>query len=131
MKTFMVRKIHLFTSLLVLVSCVLMQQPALATPFGQGVFGANNPFGSQTSLTVALGSNVAFSLTPSGGTFSGTGSHMVTVTTNDAVGYRLYAYSPSSTNMVNGSYTIPASGNSSPATLATNTWGYNTDASAN
>ncbi len=109
----------------------MMQQPAHATPFGQGVFGANNAFGSQTSLSMALGGNVSMALTSGGSTFSGSGSNTVTVTTNDAVGYDLYAYCPGSNTMTltGGGDTIPASNNSTATTLATNTWGYNTTGS--
>jgi hypothetical protein len=131
MKKFFVRGNHLVFALLVLFGCILLQQPASASPFGQGVFGADVPFGSLTSLSIGLGGNVSLNLTPSGGTFTGTGSHTVTVTSNDVVGYRLYLYSPSGTSMTNGSYTIPASANVSPAALATNSWGYNTDGSSN
>lgn len=100
-----------------------------ANPFGQGVFGADVPFGTETNLTIALGGNVSLNLTPSGGNFEGTGSHTLTVTSTDVVGYRLYIYAPSSTAMTSGSETIAASGNGSPAALATNTWGYNTTGS--
>ncbi|MDB5177251.1 MAG: hypothetical protein JWN75_919 [Candidatus Saccharibacteria bacterium] len=131
MKKFFVRKSHLAFTSLVLVSCILLQQPASASPFGQGVFGADVPFGSLTSMSIALGGNVSLNLSPSGGNFTGTGSHTVTVTSNDVVGYRLYLYSPSGTAMTNGSYTIPASANSTPAALATNSWGYNTDGTSN
>ena len=110
----------------VTVLLVLASIPASvgASPFGQGVFGADVPFGSDTSLTVALGGNVSLGLTPSGGNFEGTGSHVLTVTTTDVVGYRLYIYA-TNTDMTNGSEVIAASGNSSPGTLAVNTWGYN------
>ena len=108
------------------------QPPVGASPFGQGVFGSNVPFGSVTSLAISLGSNVNVALAPIGGNqFSGTGSHVISVTSSDVVGYSLYTYSPSNTNMVNGSYTIPASGNVSAAPLSVNTWGYNTDGSSN
>jgi hypothetical protein len=102
-----------------------------ASPFGQGVFGAQVPFGSLTSLTINLGSNVNLNLTPNGSTFTGTGSHTITVTSTDVVGYSLYVYGASGTSMTNGSDTIPASGNTTPGPLATNTWGYNTDGSSN
>ena len=102
-----------------------------ASPFGQGVFGADVPFGSATSLSVALGGNVSLSLVPSGSTFTGNGSHTLTVTTTDVVGYRLYIYSPGSTSLTNGSETIPASANVAPGGLALNTWGYNTNGSTN
>lgn len=104
---------------------------ASASPFGQGVFGEHVPFGSITSLTIALGGNVTLNLVPSGATLVGSGSHTITVTSTDVVGYNLYAYSTGSTAMTSGSDTIPASSNTSAGPLATNTWGYNTDASAN
>ncbi len=124
----------LFRPLLVL--CVLLGLLSIAptvaaSPFGQGVFGAQVPFGSVTSLSIALGGNVNLNLTPSGATFVGQGSHILTVTSTDVVGHSLYIYSPGGTNMVNGSYTIPASSNTSAGALATNTWGYNIDGSTN
>ena len=50
-------------------------------------------------------------LTAGGSQFSGSASHTLTVTSNDVVGYRLYVYCPSSTDMTNGSELIPTSGN--------------------
>ncbi len=131
MTTFKISKAHLILAFIAFLFCLLLQQPASASPFGQGLFGADVPFGSNTSMSIALGGNVSFTLTPAVSTFSGTGSHTITVTSTDVVGYVLYAYSPTSTNMVNGSYTIPASANVSPAALSINTWGYNTNASSN
>lgn len=100
-----------------------------ASPFGQGVFGADVPFGSMTSIAINLGGDVALPLTPSGGNFSGTNSHIVTVTSTDVVGYYLYAHTTGSSDMTNGTATIPASGNSSAAPLSVGTWGYNTTGS--
>jgi len=108
-----------------------LQQTVSASPFGQGVFGAHVPFGSATSLSIALGGNVSLSLTPSGGNFTGSGSHTITVISTDVVGYSLYVYSPSGTTMTNGSATIPASTNTTAGPLSVNSWGYNTDASSN
>ncbi|HUS26084.1 MAG TPA: hypothetical protein VMY99_01930 [Nevskiaceae bacterium] len=102
---------------------------ASASPFGQGVFGADVPFGSLTSLSIALGGNVSLSLTPDGSNYRGSGSHTVTVTSTDVVGYVLYAHTTGSTDMVNGSATIPASSNSVAGALSVNTWGYNTTGS--
>lgn len=114
------------------VLCILsLQQTAAASPFGQGVFGAAVPFGSVTSMTIALGGNVTLNLTPSGGTFVASGSHTITVTSTDVVGYKLYIYSPSGTAMSNGSGSIPASTNTTAGPLTTNSWGYNTDGSTN
>jgi len=103
----------------------------LAQPFGQGVYGAHVPFGSLTSLSINLGGNVAIALTPSGSNFTGTGSHTVTVTSTDVVGYYLYAHTTGSTNMVNGAATIPVSSNTTAGPLSVGTWGYNTDGSSN
>ena len=128
---FKIRRIHLFQTSAILVCCLLLQQPASASPFGHGLFGEDVPFGSATSLTIGLGSPVNLTLVPSGPNFTGSGSHNITVTSTDVVGYKLYAYSPSSTNMVNGATVIPTSGNVSPSTLSINTWGYNTDGSSN
>jgi len=128
MKASLVAKIT--TGLLAAVITILFAaQTVHASPFGQGVFGANVPFGSATSLTINLGSDVTIALSPSGATYAGTGSHTITVTSTDVVGYYLYAHTTSTTNMASGSATIPASGNSSDAPLATNTWGYNTTGS--
>ncbi len=111
-----------------LITALAFGHTALASPFGQGVFGADVPFGSNTSLSVALGSNPTLALTPSGGNFEGSGSHTLTVTTTDVVGYRLYIYA-TNTDMTNGSEVISASANSTPGTLATDPWGYNTSGS--
>jgi len=117
--------------LLVMVFVASLQQTVSASPFGQGVFGADVPFGSATSISIALGGNVSLNLTPSGPNFVGSGAHILTVTSTDVVGYKLYVYNPGSGTMTNGSETIPASGNTVPGSLALNTWGYNTDGSAN
>lgn len=99
--------------------------PVRASPFGWGVFGANVPFGSSTSLSIALGGNVSINMTPDATNYRGTGSHTVTVTSTDVVGYQLFVHATNSTNMTSGSATIPASSNNTPAALALNSWGYN------
>ena len=104
---------------------------AQAQPYGRGVYGANVPYGSQTSLTIATNGNVSIPITPSDNGTLGTGSSTVSVTSTDVVGYKLYIKAEGSSNMANGPATLPASANSSPGTLSVNTWGYNTDASSN
>lgn len=134
MKKFQVSRNHLLLGFTVFVCAFMLQQPASASPFGQGVFGANNAFGSLTSLSITLGSSVSMTLGLSGSTFTGNGSSSVTTTTNDAAGYSLYTWGPAGTSMTRndgGSDTIPASSNTSAGALATNTWGYNTDGSSN
>lgn len=108
---------------------LFLYQQAAAAPFGQGEFGTDVPFGSATSLTISLGGDVSLPLQPDGPHFSGSGSHMVTVTSTDVVGYLLYAHSTDSTDMVNGSTTIPTSNNTVAGPLVADSWGYNTTSS--
>lgn len=103
--------------------------PTHASPFGHGVFGADVPFGSATSIAINLGGNVSLDLVADGPNFSDSSSHVVTVTSTDVVGHLLYLHTTGTTNMVNGSATIPASGNSSPNPLTASSWGYNTTGS--
>ena len=123
------RILGLLAAVITMTVLFVAPQSAQASPFGQGVFGADVPFGSATSIAIALGGDVNLSLAPVGAQFSGTGSHTVTVTSTDVVGYLLYARPTTSTNLANGSATIAASNNSSAAALAEGTWGYNTTGS--
>lgn len=107
------------------------QRISFASPYGVGKYGANVPYGGQTSLTIATNGNVTISLQPNSGGVLATGSSTVTVTSTDVVGYKLYIRALTNTNLTKGADTIPASGNGTPAALAVNTWGYNTDASSN
>jgi len=116
-------------SFVLLSALIFPALPVHASPFGQGVFGADVPFGSATSLSINLGGDVPLTLTPSGGNFSGTGSHIVTVTSTDVVGYYLYAHTTGTTDMTNGSATIPASANVTESPLSVGSWGYNTSGS--
>lgn len=133
MKTLgVIEKIHRNVALLVVGLLCLSVSQAQASPFGQGVFGADVPFGSATSIAVNLGGDVSLDLVPTGpNTLAASSSHTLTVTSTDVVGYRLYSRALSNSNLVNGAYSIPASANSSPAALTDNTWGYNTDGSGN
>lgn len=114
---------------LAVVAALCIPGAALASGFGQGVFGANVPFGSATSIAIALGGDVSIGLSPSGSTFSGTGSNTVTVTSTDVVGYMLYAHPTGSSDMASGSASITASNNTVETSLSNGTWGYNTDGS--
>ena len=102
-----------------------------AQPYGAGVYGENVPYGSETALSIATDGNVNIPITPTTGGTLGTGTSVVTVTSTDVKGYKLYIRTLSDTNMDNLGAVIPASANGSPAPLAVNTWGYNTDASTN
>lgn len=131
MNKFMVKRGNLTMAVLALFGSVFLQQPALATPFGQGDFG-DSTFGSLTSLSMSFSGNVSMNLALNGSVYEGSSSHNVTITTNSAPGYRLYLYTPTSSNMtlVGGSDTITASANASPAALTNNTWGFNTSGSS-
>lgn len=126
-----VKRVQYAVAFLALSISLLTSPFAAASPFGQGVFGADVPFGSLTSLAINLGNNVSLTLNPDGANFRGSGSHTITVTSTDVVGYQLFVRSSGSTSMTNGSATIPASGNGSPAALAVNSWGFNTDGGSN
>lgn len=103
-----------------------------AQPYGIGLYNENVPYGNQTSLSIATSGNVTIpNITPTSGGTLGTGTSTVTVTSTDVVGFKLYVRSLTSTNMNNLGATIPASANGSPAALAADTWGYNTNASTN
>jgi hypothetical protein len=116
---------------LFIVVGLLLTLPAAghASPFGHGVFSADVPFGSATSISIALGGDVNLPLTSDGSNFKGTSAHTVTVTSTDVVGYTLYARPTTTTAMSNGSATIPASSNSTLSTLTSGTWGFNTNGS--
>lgn len=110
---------------------MMLSNQVFASPFGAGVFGANVPYGGETSLTIATSGNVTISVTPSDNGTLATATSTVTVTSTDVVGYKLYVRSLSSTDMTNGANTLSASAHVTPAALVTNTWGYNTDAGSN
>lgn len=121
---------HITVAVALTVTAALWQQVAVAQPFGVGKYGADVPFGSQTSISIGLSNSSAdIAMTPSGGTFSGTDGHTVTVTSLDVVGYDLYINGTTTANMSNGTDTIPASSNTVAAPLSTNTWGFNTTGS--
>lgn len=123
------RELRIFVALAVLVGLLASPAYVAASPFGQGKFGADVPFGSATSISINLSGDVPIALTPGGGNFSGTGSHVVTVTSTDVVGYYLYAHTTSGTSMTSGAASIPASSNTSAGSLSVGSWGYNTTGS--
>lgn len=103
----------------------------MAQPYGKGIYNENVPYGSETSLSIATSGNVSIQVTPTTEGTLATGASNVIVTSTDVMGYKLYIRSLTDTNMNNLGSLLPASTNVSPATLAANTWGYNTDASTN
>lgn len=102
-----------------------------AQPYGAGSYNANVPYGDQTSLSIGTSGNITIPITPTSNGVSASGTSNVTVTSTDVMGFKLYIRSLTSTDMTNFSSILPTSGNGSPAALAMNTWGYNTDGSSN
>lgn len=121
----------IITVLSIITSTFVINITAFASPYGAGLYGENVPYGGQTNLTISNGGNVSIAVNPTVAGVLGKASGTVTVTSTDVVGYKLYASSVGSTNMSNGGTVLPASANGSQAPLATNTWGYNLDASSN
>ncbi|MEI7539317.1 MAG: hypothetical protein WCJ36_00915 [Candidatus Saccharibacteria bacterium] len=102
-----------------------------AQPYGTGKYNSAVPYGSQTSLSITTSGNVSVPITPTTTGTLATGTSDVTITSTDVTGYKLYIRALNNTNMDNLGTPLPASANNSPAALALNTWGYNTDASNN
>ncbi|MEO6109718.1 MAG: hypothetical protein ABIP50_01765 [Candidatus Saccharimonadales bacterium] len=102
-----------------------------ASPYGTGIYNANVPYGGETQISLATNGSINIPITPSTSGVLGTNSSVVTVTSTDVVGYKLYVRALSSSNLTNGAAVLGASANITGAALATNTWGYNIDASAN
>ena len=111
--------------------CMTFSTSIMAQPYGKGIYDANVPYGKETSLSIGSSGNVSIQITPTDSATLGTGNSTVTVTSTDVVGYKLYIRSVGTTNMENGPDSLQTSVNGSPATLVTNTWGYNLNASAN
>lgn len=93
-----------------------------------GTTTINGTVGS--AITMSTTPTVNLNVTPTASGATSTASGTVTVSTNDVDGYNLAIESNTgSTDLVNGSYDIPASSGTpaSPTALATNTWGWRVD----
>jgi len=115
----------------IIVVNILVSSISCAQPYGNGVYNANVPYGDQTSLSIVTNGNINIPITPTTSGVLVTGASVVTVTSTDVMGYKLYIRALNSTDMNNIGALLPASANGSPAPLAINTWGYNIDASTN
>ena len=102
-----------------------------AQPYGAGKYNEAVPYGDLTTISISADTSTTIPVTPATGGVSASGNNAVTVTSTDVSGFQLYVRADSNTSLANGGSTIAASANASPAALATNTWGYNTDASSN
>lgn len=129
MRSLRVSNCRSFFALFALLLLAVAPSTVRASPFGAGVYGADVPYGSATSIAISFSGAAEMSLTPSGSSFSGTGSHTVTVTSTDVIGYKLYVNATTDTSLSNGTDTIAASSNNTMNSLAVNSWGYNTTGS--
>ncbi|MDB5165726.1 MAG: hypothetical protein JWM00_616 [Candidatus Saccharibacteria bacterium] len=125
------KTIYPLSLLLVFIQGMILIPVSHAQPYGKGLYSENVPYGSETALSIATSGNVSIPITPTTSGVLATGTSIVTVTSTDVKGYKLYIRTLSSTDMNNLGALIPASSNGSPAALSTNTWGYNTNASSN
>ena len=126
------KKTILYISFFIALSVgTLVPSASYAQPYGKGVYNANVPYGGQTELSIATSGNINIPITPTTSGVLATGASVVTVTSTDVMGYKLYIRALNSTDMNNLGDLLPASANGSPAPLAINTWGYNVDASTN
>lgn len=115
----------------IIITLISFPLDTFAQPYGTGKYDENVPYGDATSLSIATSGNVNVSVTPTTTGILATGTSGVTVSTTDVKGFKLYIRSLTSTDMDNLGSLIPASANGTPAALANNTWGYNTDGSSN
>lgn len=129
MKAFVVTRRHLSAAVVAVLGTIMLQAPVSAQPFGKGVYSADVPYGSATSLAISFSTSVGMTLMSNGSTLSGNGSHVITVTSTDVVGYDLYIKASTTTSMTSSSFSIAATSSSVPAALSVNTWGYNTTGS--
>lgn len=103
--------------------------PVNGAPYGKGKYGDNVPYGSETSLMISTSGDITLQVTPTDAGTLSSANNVVTVTSTDVVGYKLYIRAFGSTDMTNGPFTLSASANGVPAPLGNDTWGYNIDAS--
>lgn len=114
------------------VSATYVMSPLVfASSYNQGKYNENVPYGSATYIAISTDGDVSLAVTPTSTGVQATGANTVTVTSTDVVGYKLYLRSDTTTDMDNLGDTLPTSNNITPAPLAVNTWGYNTDGSNN
>lgn len=124
------KKTKLITAIfLPLLVSIVLASASGAQPYGKGTYDVNVPYGAETSLSISTDGDVSIPITPTSSGVLATGNSEITVTSTDVKGYKLYIRALNSIDMDNLGAKLPASANVTPAALAVNTWGYNTDAS--
>jgi len=122
--------------LLAVVNVLTVSTICYAQPYGKGLYGIIT-YGNQTSLSISTNAVDGYvtipTITPITGGALGTATNIITVTSTDVMGYKLYIGASASTSMNNLGTPLITSVNAyaNPATnpLAVNTWGYNVDGS--
>jgi len=130
------KKIVFVILALTAVAVFILSPICYAQPYGIGTYGYFK-YGSETSLSIstnAVSGNVTIpTITPIIGGALGTANNIITITSTDIKGYKLYIGANTSTSMNNLGTPLPTSANvyAYPATnpLVVNTWGYNIDGS--
>lgn len=112
---------------MVVVASIVFTTTISAQPYGTGVYNSALPYGDETSLSISTNGNVLIPITPTVDSNIGKATSIITVTSTDVVGYKLYIRSLTNTYLENGGFQIPASLNVTLQALTPNTWGYNTD----
>ena len=126
------KKTIYFLAIFITITVFLTATICNAQPYGKGLYNADVPYGGQTSLSISTDGGINIPTNPATGGALSTGTSIVTVTSTDVKGYKLYIRAQTNTSLVKSGATIAASANGSAAPLATNTWGYNVnDASSN
>ena len=112
---------------IVFILLIVLSSKIGASPYGQGVYGENVPYGGATSISMTTSGTVNIAITPVPGGATNTGDDTVTVTTTDVNGYILnIKNTDNNQNITNGLNTVgPTSGTyASPSALDNNSWGY-------
>lgn len=125
------KKFTITFMLIIILTMIFLPLSCVAQPYGKGLYDEDVPYGTQTSLSIAVNGNVGIPIIPTDSGVLADGSSTITVTSTDVKGYKLYIRALSDTNLNNSGAVLPASSNGLPAPLSINTWGYNTDASDN
>jgi hypothetical protein len=114
-----------------IIIALIFATVSFAQPYSKGSYNADVPYGDLTSLSITTSGNVNVKVLPSSEGTLASGNDVVTVTSTDVMGYKLYIRAINSTSLNNQGIYLPTSANITPSSLTTNTWGYNTDASNN
>ena len=99
-----------------------------AQPYGKGIYNEIVPYGNQTSLSISTSGDINIPITPTTNGTLGTANSVVTVTSTDVKGYKLYIRSLNHSYMENFGAQIPTQPSQfTGELLSANSLGYNAD----